>query len=280
MKIAVTGANGKLGSAILINLKELAKDHTIIGFARTPSKVSISDIEVRKGDYDCKVGFLEGLNDVDVLLLLSGMDQPEKRIVQHSNIIDAAKECGVKKVVYTSIIGNAIETSFGPVVSSNRKTEDYLKASGLNWSIGRNGLYIEPDLEYVDRYIKEGGIINCAGEGLTSYTSRDELGFAYSMLLLDENTNNKTFNLASDSITQLQLAEQINNKFGTTLSYKEVSVEEYTKSRSEALGPFLGGIIAGIYDGINKGHFDVKSDFHEATGRAHKSITQIVNEFK
>jgi len=40
------------------------------------------------------------------------MDLPENRIKQHRNIIEAAKKVGVKKIVYTSIIGNERGNTF------------------------------------------------------------------------------------------------------------------------------------------------------------------------
>jgi NAD(P)H dehydrogenase (quinone) len=40
---------------------------------------------------------------VDTLLLVSGMDAPENCIGQHRNVLQAAQNSGVKKIVYTSV---------------------------------------------------------------------------------------------------------------------------------------------------------------------------------
>lgn len=61
------------------------------------------------------------------------------RFQQHRNVIDAAHAAGVKKLVYTSIIGPEEGTRFSPVVQSNRQTEADIRASGLDWAIGRKG---------------------------------------------------------------------------------------------------------------------------------------------
>jgi NAD(P)H dehydrogenase (quinone) len=60
-------------------------------------------------------------------MLFSGMDEPQKRIQQHTNVIDAAVSNGVKKIVYTSIIGDEENTAFSPVVQSNGQTEKMSK---------------------------------------------------------------------------------------------------------------------------------------------------------
>tara|TARA_R110002096_G_scaffold270305_1_gene464197 strand:- start:1005 stop:1874 length:870 start_codon:yes stop_codon:yes gene_type:complete len=278
MKIAVTSVSGQLGASIAKALiKEIGKEN-VIGIARTPEKAKHLDIEIRKGDYNSRTDFDAALKGVDKVLLVSGMDQPQKRIQQHRNVIEAAKLNGVQKIVYTSIVGDEENTAFSPVVQSNRQTEEDVRSSGLQWIIGRNGIYIEPDLEYMDTYIKEGGITNCAADGKCTYTSREELGFAYAQLLLNDKLNGQTLNLVGEAITQTQLAEYINQVYKTNLKFTSISVEDYKKERQAALGEFLGTIIAGIYEGIRNGANEVVSDYEKAAGRPHKSpLTMIEN---
>ena len=280
MNIAVTTANGQLGSAIIGQLvHDIGKDK-VIGIARTPQKAEYLGVEIRKGDYDSRKEFDSALDGIEAVLIVSGMDDPEKRVEQHRNIIEAAKSNGVRKIVYTSIIGDKEETAFSPIIQSNHQTEQDVKDSGLDWVIGRNGLYIEPDLEYIDHYVKKGLIWNCASEGLCAYTSRKELGYAYSRMLLEDKHNGQTYNLIGESITQSQLAEKINHVFGTELIFQSMSVEEYLNERKAELGNFLGTIIGGIYEGIRNGAFNVESGFEKAAGRPHKTALEIMNEFK
>jgi len=280
MKIAITAANGQLGSSIVDRLKKEVGKENVIGIVRTPEKASHLGIEVRKGDYNSREDFNSALKGIDSVLLISGMDDPEKRIQQHRNVIEAANQNGVRKIVYTSIVGDEEETSFSPIVKSNRQTEKDVRESGLRWVIGRNGIYIEPDLEYIDIYVKEGEIRNCAGEGKCGYTSREELGFAYAQMLLNDKNNGHTYNLVGEPITQTQLAELINQVFNTSLTYNSVPVDIYEKERRAELGNFIGTVIAGIYNGIKNGVNDVPSDFEKAAGRAHKSPLAMIKAFK
>ncbi len=279
MKIAVTAANGQLSSSIINELKKKIRKENVIGIVRTPEKASHLGIEVRKGDYTNREDFDSALKGIDAVLLLSGSGEPQKRIQQHRNVIEAAKQNAVKKIVYTSIVGDENETTFSPIVRSNRQTEEDVKESGMRWVIGRNGIYIEPDLEYIDTYIIEGEIRNCAGDGKCGYTSRDELGFAYSQMLLQDKHNGQTYNLVGEPITQTQLVELINQEFNTNLKFNSISVDEYEKERKAELGNFIGTIIAGIYDGISKGVNDVPSDFMKAAGRPHKAPMEMIKSF-
>ncbi len=280
MKIAVTAASGKLGTAIVKQLiRDLGKEQ-VVGIARTPARAQHLGVEIRPGDYNNRAQFEEALKGIDAVLIVSGMDAPDKRIEQHRNIIEAAKTNGVKKVVYTSITGEGATTAFSPIVKSNRQTEEDIKNSGLAWAIGRNGLYIEPDFEYLAHYTQAGEIANCADKGACAYTSRAELAVAYSHLLRDDKLNGQTYNLVGTPITQTQLAEYINQVFGTSLSYRTMTVEAYIKERKAALGEFLGNVIGGIYDGIRAGAFNPPSHFTQVTGRAHLSPVAMAEAFK
>jgi NAD(P)H dehydrogenase (quinone) len=186
-------------------------------------------------------------------------------------VIEAARGAGVKKIVYTSVQGAEEATAFSPIIQSNRQTEEDVRRSGLAWVIGRNGIYIEPDVEYLDNYMRAGGITICAGDGRCGYTTRPELAYAYARLLIDGEHNGHTFNLHVDAITQYDLADYLNRAFGTDLTYTPMTVEEYRRDRVAELGEFLGTVITGIYQGIRDGEADNPSHYAEAAGREHVS---------
>lgn len=251
-----------------------------MAIARSPEKIKIKGVDKRKGDYNSRDDFEKALKGIEAVLIVSGNDYPEKRIGQHRNIIEAAKSNGLRKIVYTSIVGSEEGNEFSPIVSSNRQTEKDICQSGLNWAIGRNGIYIEPDLEYIDQYKKEGGIKNSAGDGRCGYTSRPELAVAYSSLLLNEELSGQVYNLFGTPITQSELASAINRNYSTELAYHSLSPEEYLEERKSALGEFLGTVIAGIYNGIRSGSYDIPSDFEKVAGRDHKSIDQMIQGYR
>ena len=173
--------------------------------------------------------------------------------------------------MYTSIIGLEDENEFSPIVQSNRQTEDYLRNSSIDWVIGRNGIYIEPDIEYIPQYIKDGKISNSAGDGLCGYTSRGELAYAYAQMLIGDQHPGQTYNLFGEAISQSTLVDLINERFSLDLSYEALEERHYLVERKKELGEFMGTVIAGIYSGIRNGAFDLPSNFEEAAGRPHIS---------
>ncbi|MCY0095714.1 SDR family oxidoreductase [Hoeflea ulvae] len=271
MTLAVTAVSGQLGAAIAGALIGMNTGETIVGLARSPGKAPDMGIDVRPGDYDDADQLRASLAGVDTLLLVSGMTAPEDRIGQHRNVINAAKAAGVAKIVYTSVQGAEQGTAFSPVIQSNRQTEADIRDSGLDWVIGRNGIYIEPDVDYIDSYRKAGEIANCAGDGRCGYTTRPELAFAYARMLTEARHNGQTYNLHGALLTQAELAALMNRAFGTRLVYRPMPFEAYREDRIAELGEFIGTVIAGIYQGIREGANDNPSDFTTAAGRPHQS---------
>lgn len=278
--IAVTAVSGQLGRAIALEAIEKIGQENVVGIARTPEKAKDLGIEIRKGDYDAREDFERAFEGVDTALIVSGMDAPDKRIGQHRNIIAGAKTAGVRKIVYTSIFGHVGRCAFDAIIQSNRQTEEDVKASGLAWVIGRNGLYIDADLEAIPDYRKAGKIANSAGNGKCGYTSRSELAAAYANLLVNDDRNGQTYNLCGPPITQQALTEEINAVFDQNLVYSPMSVEAYLEDRIQAHGEFFGTIIAGIYEGIRYGAFDLASDFTKAAGRDHLSLKAMLEQYQ
>ncbi|MSU88219.1 NAD(P)H-binding protein [Rhodobacteraceae bacterium 2CG4] len=269
--LAVTGVSGQLGREIARRLVALPDRAPVIGLARTPGKAGHLGIEVRPGDYDQPELLQTSLAGVDALVIVSGMAPPDHRIRQHRNVIGAARAAGVRKLVYTSIEGPEDGTRFSPVVKSNRQTEADIRASGLDWAIGRNGIYIEPDVEFIDSYRARGEIANSAGSGKCGYTARSELAHAYAALFARDDLNGGTFDLNGTPIAQEELAEYLNRTFGTSLSYHEMTPEDFAADRSAELGDHIGPIIGGIYEGIRQGAYDRPGNYAEVTGRQHQS---------
>ena len=271
MTIAVTAVSGQLGRAVVGALARLDPSQTVVGLARTPERAEGLDIDVRPGDYSDIDQLSTSLKGVATLLLVSGNEQPEERVQQHRNVLDAARAAGVGKVVYTSVQGAEEGTAFSPVVQSNRQTEDDVRNSGMDWVIGRNGIYIEPDIESLDAYVAAGEVANCAGDARCGYTTRPELADAYARMLIQPAHNGRTYRLHGEPLTQTQLVELLNRTFETQLAYRPMTVEEYREDRVAALGDFIGSVIAGIYEGIRHGAHDQPSGFEAATGRPHQA---------
>ena len=103
--ILVTGSTGHFGNATINFLLEKGVNANEI-LALVRNEQSGDDFKKRGigvvvGDYDNYASLVNAFKGVEKLLFISGSDVA-KRLSQHENVVNAAKEAGVKHIVYTS----------------------------------------------------------------------------------------------------------------------------------------------------------------------------------
>src|SRR3546814_13644860 len=103
MKTGITGATGQLGRLVVEKLKQRLSPQDLVGLVRSPEKATDLGIETRAFDYNRQETLTDSLCGFDQLLLISAIESG-KRKVQHENVIKSAKEPGVKRLVYNSML--------------------------------------------------------------------------------------------------------------------------------------------------------------------------------
>ena len=288
MKVAVTAASGRLGHATLKALSERLGPEHVIGIARSPDKINVPQIETRAGDYANADQLVEAFQGVDSLVMISapvvvGTD----RVPLHRNVIDAAKRAGVKKVVYTSVIGNGAErdTWFWKTQQVNRQAEQDLHDSGLQWIVARNGLYLELDLNHIIAANETGIYMNNGGDGKCGYITIEELAQATADLAVKDELNGRIYNLVGETRTQDELVSLANEVFGLNVRYQTMTDDEnvarFMKDpRISARGEDVARMLTGCFQAMRAGALDVTSDFEAATGRPCRSTKDMMHDVR
>lgn len=171
--IAITGATGQFG-AIALNLLK-AKQANVIALVRSPEK--ILGVEARKFDYSKTEGQVEALQGVDTLILVSS-NEIGQRALQHSNVIESAKKAGVKHIIYTSLLGATNDNTVKSLAGEHVETEAALKASGITYTILRNGWYTENYTASIPAALSNNAFYGSAKNGKISSALRAELAEA------------------------------------------------------------------------------------------------------
>lgn len=285
----MTAASGRLGRAILGRLAEAYAAVDIIGVARTPDQIRVQGVETHAGDYQSVPSMAAALAGVDAVIMISApVVAGTDRVALHRNVIAAARTTGVRHVLYTSVIGTPgleDETLFAPTQQVNRQTEADLAASGLAFTVLRNGLYLELDCEQLIRANETGVYSNPAGAGRCGYISIDELAWPYPNLLAGERGGNphhgKTYNLVGEHITQAELCALANRVFGLNIRYEQSTDEESIQKFLRLMpqrGEEVARMLTGAFQCIRNGAFEVPSHYEAAAGRPPRTTLQMMED--
>lgn len=223
--IGITGATGQLGRLIVNGLKGRVPASQIVGLVRTPAKAADLGVTVREADYSRPETLVGALAGIDTLLLISS-NEVGRRAAQHRNVIEAAKKAGVKWIVYTSLL-HADDSPLS-LTGEHLETEEALKASGIPFTILRNGWYTENYTASVPGAVAGGAFVGSAGDGRISSAARMDYADAAVAVLTVQGHQGKTYELAGDQAYTLQdLAAEIARQTGKDIPYKNLSEADY-----------------------------------------------------
>ena len=276
MKIGVTGATGQLGRLVVESLKSKVSAETIVALVRNPEKATDLGIEARAFDYTRAENLVASLSGIDKLLLISG-NEVGQRLPQHLAVIDAAKQAGVKQLIYTSLL-HADSSPLG-LATEHLATEVAIKESGLTYTILRNGWYTENYTGSAKGAIGAGAFIGNAGEGKIASAARVDYAEAAAVVLAGEGHEGKTYELAGDeAYTLTELAAEISKQSGKTIPYNNLTEAEYAGIlKSFGLPDGLAEMLANSDTGASKGGlFDDSKVLSELIGRPTTSLAKVV----
>ena len=277
MKTGVTGATGQLGRLVVEKLKGKGLANSVVALVRTPEKATDLGVEVREFDYSNPEKLADALHGIEKLILISG-NELGKRTEQHGNVIDAAKKVGVKQLVYTSLLH--ADRSGLSLAPEHYATEQALKASGLAYTILRNGWYTENYTGSVGGAVAAGAFIGSAGDGKISSAARADFADAAVAVVSGEGHQNKVYELAGDeSFTLAELAAEISKQTGKTIPYNNLPETEYAKIlKSFGIPEGFADAIASWDTGASKG--DLFDESHQLSNLIGHPTTPLAETVK
>ena len=274
--IGITGVTGKLGSYVA----ELVDQHGVasIHLARSPERVKVyASAEIRKIVYANTPEVVEALKGIDVLLMVSARENPE-RVEEHKSFLDAAKLAGVQHIVYTSFYGADEKATF-TLSRDHAQTEAYIKKLGFTYTFLRDNFYLD---FFIDIALENGEIRGPAGRGRVSAVARkDTSRVAAEILLNPKEWENQTLNLTGpEDLSMEEIVALLSKESGKTITYVDESVEEAYESRKKwPAQTWEYDAWVSTYTAIKAGEqAGVSTDVEMVLGRPAMSLIDVLKE--
>ncbi|HEV7323069.1 MAG TPA: SDR family oxidoreductase [Ensifer sp.] len=264
--LLVTGATGKLGKLVLDQLlaSGVAPAH-IIATSRDTAKLAeytAKGVQTRIADFDDPASLDKAFAGADRILIIStdALDQPGKRLRQHLAAVAAAKKVGAKHIVYTSMPNP--ETSVIPFAPDHLGTENAIKATGIAYTILRNGWYMENLFMALPHALETGQWYSSSGEGRIAHIARADAAKAAAAALAASIGESHTYTLTGGELrTTDEIAALVVKATGKPLQVVHISDEALAGGlKGAGLPDFLIPIVVSFDANTRKGHIDMATD--------------------
>jgi NAD(P)H dehydrogenase (quinone) len=282
--IVVTGATGHLGNAVVESLLRRVAADQIVASVREPDKASslaARGVAVRTGNFDDPDGLPAAFAGAEQVLIVSADKLGDEALRLHRNAIEAARDAGVRRVLYTSHMGARVGSPFAPA-DQHAGTEAELANSGLAFTSLRHGFYAESCLYMIGDGLKAGEL-RVPEDGPVSWTARDDLAEADAAILAgngqwDGITPPLT---ASQALTMAELAVLASNVTGREVRHVTVSDDEWRDAKIAAGMPAIyADMLLGTFRAARRGDFAaIDPALETALGRPPRTMRDVLVAF-
>jgi len=279
--IVVTGANGQLGRLVVEGLlKKIPSSQIGVSVRDTEHADGLKHYGIRicRGNFEEPDSLKEAFDGAEQILIISVGDKfGEEAVRQHGIAIQAAKDAGAKRILYTSHQGASPSSAFVPG-RDHAATEVLLRSSGVPYVSLRNGFYAES--AYQLSGLKETEKIILPEDGPVSWTARADLSVAAVAALTDPDlfdgispplTNSQVLDFADIA----KIASQI---LGRSVVRETVSDEAYYNDQiSHNVPEFMASALGTIYKASRAHEFTVvDSTLERLLGRSPTSMKDVL----
>jgi NAD(P)H dehydrogenase (quinone) len=284
MLIFVSGANGQFARAVIKNVLAAGGGTSLAvgtrdvnsAFAR---ELAGSGVSVREADFRRPDLMRRALDGVSKALFIPTYDPNSERLQQNLNALEAAREAGVKHVVYASFLrAESQRVEHSRLV--HFPTEQAIRDSGMDFTLLRHALYADILVGDLQTTLSSGLLHRPGGTARCAYIAREDLGISAAQVLLRDEPSGRVY---TETMEQTYSGEEVAalmaEVFGKPVRFQPVPATDWPRYMTENWGvpPELSKSTIGTMEAVAAGEFDVVSpDYREITGRPARTLRQFL----
>ncbi|MFG1709643.1 NAD(P)H-binding protein [Nonomuraea sp. M3C6] len=277
--ILVTGATGSIGTHLVRLLLDRGVPFKALVRDETRGRALGCDVVV--GDFDDPGSLAAALAGADRLFLNAGGAQPvdgeQPMIRQQRAAIDAARAAGVSRVVKVSVWG--AHQGGRLAEGAHWEIEEYLKASGLGWSILQPSGFMQNFITGAGAFTADGKLAGAYGDAPVSYIDCYDIAACAAALLTGSDGLGETYVLTGPrALTHAEIARELSAALARTVAYAELSPDELAAAlRAQGLPERFADDVAVLSRQVATGSLEATtSAVRELTGREPRTFAQFL----
>jgi NAD(P)H dehydrogenase (quinone) len=257
----------------------------IVGGARNPGKLDWlvnAGGQVRHADYADPVGMRAAFSGVDTLVLIPTMAAPAPRCLEHDNALMAARQAGVRRVVFLSVQSASPESRF-LMAPFFLFAESATRLSGMAWTIARMSLYTDPLADWLPDLVRMGRLPYPVREGRVAYVAKADVARALAATARREDLDGRVLEFTGPaSLSMPQVAAEISRAAGVEIGFDSITEAEYGDICRADGSP--EGMIAGmttLYQAVEAQEFAKATTHVEMlTGLRPESVAETITRLR
>ncbi|HEY4001214.1 MAG TPA: SDR family oxidoreductase [Candidatus Xenobia bacterium] len=275
MSIFVTGATGTIGKDVVRGLQ--AKGAAVKALSRSPRDTE-GRLQWVQGDLDSPQSL--DLAGVETLFLLTGV--VKNQVDQARQLLDRARQAGVKRVVKLSVIGADLRPGI-QLTRWHGEVEELLRQSGLGWTFLRPNTFLQNFITFNAATIREHSAFYTAqGEGRVSYVDTRDIAAVAVEALLDAKHDGHAYTLTGpQALTAAAAAEVLSDALKRPIQAVHVSDDAYRQGMLKSGMPdWMVELMMELNATNRVGTFSaVSTDIATVLGREPISAAQFARDF-
>jgi uncharacterized protein YbjT (DUF2867 family) len=277
--ILLTGVTGKTGGATAKAL--LGKGVPLRAIVRNAEKAAAlkdAGVDLVVGDVTDRAVVDKALKGVERALMV--MPNGETQLDSEKQFIDAAKAAGVKLLVKMSSI-EAVADAKAPIPKVHYQAEQYLRASGLDWTFLKPNFFMQNILGSAGTIKEQGKFFLPMADGTTAMVDVRDIGAVAAVVLTGAGHAGQSYEITGPEILSFHdVAARLTTVLGRKIEYVHVPMPAYRQTLSKFLtNAWHLNAVCELFQEIADGHdLHLSDSVQKLTGKPPISLEQFIRD--
>lgn len=277
--LLLTGVTGKTGGASAqALLKQGIKFRAIVRNAEKAAALQAAGVELVIGDVTDRAVLEKALTGVEKALMT--MPNGEKQLDLEKQFVDVAKARGVKHVIKMSSI-EAVPDAKAPIPKIHYASEQYLKQSGLAWTIIKPNFFMQNLLGSGGTIKEQGKFFLPMAQGKTVMIDTRDIGACVAVVMTTPGHEGQAYELTGpEELGFADAAECFTRVLGRKIEYVHVPMPAYRQTLARFLtNEWHLNAVCELFQEIADGQdLHITANVRKITGKAPTSLEQFIRD--
>ncbi len=280
--ILLTGATGTTGATVAKMLIEKGAGplRALVRNAEKAAWLKDAGVELVIGDASDRDMVAHALTGVERALLI--LVNEEEQLDQEKQFVDLAKAANVKHIVKLSSM-EAVADATAPIPQCHWASEDYIRASGLDWTMVKPNYFSQNMLANAPTIQSEGKFYLPMGDGKVGISDVRDHAEVIVKALTEEGHAGKSYNITGpELLTFHQIADIFSDVLGRQIDYVDQPLDDYLAFLAGfGLSAWRVAAVGKLFEEIEAGGLDHLTDtVQEVLGRPPIPLKQFVADYR